>query len=261
MDIVDRLLGKPEPVPSEPLRDYLFIDGRRIAAFVDQLGGLPAQRKKQTRKLSGSLKGPSAEITVEEIADSGSDFDRISFLLQQLGKNGLMQTSRPVSMTQWGGPPVSFVLEEFEATPVTIRAGALAEELGAATIRVWVSDPGEAPGSPGKFEGSFLFLVEALHAADGSLSIHSGCSALRLLANSIEGLPPLDRSGPDPFGRDSDEHPIAKLARLDAVVGDPRRLQSLYTIRYMTNEQCYQSASGERRVHDILAYPLFIRTA
>lgn len=62
----------------------------------------------------------------------------------------------------------------------------------------------------------------------------------------------------EPLGRGNFDHPIDKLISRGALVGDEREILTLYMPRYMSDEQCYRFDGNERRVNDLLAYPIFI---
>jgi hypothetical protein len=153
-----------------------------------------------------------------------------------------------------------FFLEETLATPITIPKSQLPPELGLAAIKIWISDPNPTDfnGPEWSFSGSFLYLTELIFDNIVYQSVYSGCSALRFIANAATGAPFLERSGSDDLGRDNADHPIDKLRPFGAVKGDPRRIEALYRIRYMTDEQVYTYQDQEHRVHDILGYPIFI---
>ena len=53
-------------------------------------------------------------------------------------------------------------------------------------------------------------------------------------------------------------HPIDKLAKLGGVVTDERWLESLYFVRYITDEQVYAPKGVPVRVNDIVGYPIYI---
>jgi hypothetical protein len=88
----------------------------------------------------------------------------------------------------------------------------------------------------------------------------SGCSALRFIVNAVSGKREdlRDNLGPESIGRDDPRHPVEKLSEIGGVKGEPRKIECLYTIRYMTDEQSFTHKGVVHRVHDILGYPLFV---
>jgi hypothetical protein len=94
----------------------------------------------------------------------------------------------------------------------------------------------------------------------------SGMSALRMVVDFIVGQEPFGhrpttehiRSGGDDFGRFNPKHPIEKLAAVGGTPGRPRRIDTVYKIEYMTDEQSAPLSGKVVRVNDILAYPLYI---
>jgi hypothetical protein len=137
-------------------------------------------------------------------------------------------------------------------------------------INVWIADPDRLPDEPAgpfTYEGTFLLLVEELAPAETPAAPHffSGASALFQVAQLVQeyervgGLPwAIDRD--ERFGRGSNHHPIEKLKTIGARVSLPRTVDVVYQIRYMSDEQLFipSPRGGERRVNDLLGYPLAI---
>lgn len=62
----------------------------------------------------------------------------------------------------------------------------------------------------------------------------------------------------DIYGRWHEGHPIKKLEQVGAIVLRPRKIESVYKVVYMSNEQSIVVDGRTTRINDILAYPLFI---
>jgi hypothetical protein len=244
----------------QTLHDYLFLDRQRIDSYVEQLGGLAASRRKSSNKFSFSIKGPSVETSEEDLIGAASYEEKTEFLLRRLQKKGLLQERRPYELLSGRTDIPSFILEETSAVPVTIPKSQLPPELDVAALKIWIADPNpdDLDGPEWFFRGSFLYLTELIFDNAAYHSLYSGCSALQFIANATTGVPLLTPSQPEKLGRDNADHPIDKLRPIGAVKGDTRRIQVLYRIRYMTNEQVYTREGKVHRVHDILGYPLFI---
>jgi hypothetical protein len=245
-------------IPSK-LRDFRFVDRRRIDSYVDQLGGMDLIQYKRSRKSSLSIQGPVCERSREEVLSNPSDSDKIKFLSSELRRRDILALRRPAE-DRWDRELPNFILEETLATPVTIPGGRLPVELHLAGFKVWISEPNPQYLNDEKwnFRGSFLYLAELLFDNKSYESTWSGCSALRFIANAASGKCLRDNSGREFLGRFDPRHPIEKLFDIGGVKGDARKIESLYTIRYMTDEQSYTYRGVIHRVHDILGYPLFI---
>jgi hypothetical protein len=59
---------------------------------------------------------------------------------------------------------------------------------------------------------------------------------------------------------DDERSVMEKLASLGGIPSEQRIIDALYFVRYMTNEQWHHDGGSGRRVHDILGYPLSIRS-
>jgi hypothetical protein len=62
----------------------------------------------------------------------------------------------------------------------------------------------------------------------------------------------------DKYGRDDPAHPIDKLRRVGGIPLRRRRVEVVYRIAVMTDEQATTINGEEIRLNDILAYPLYI---
>ena len=242
------------------LLDYLYVDKSRLDNYVEQLGGCKPDQTKKSKKVSLSLKGPAIEYSEENQKREATTQEKISFLIAKLREHNMLAEKRLSEAPPWGTDVPQFFLEETVATPITIPKDRLPPQLGLSALKIWISDPNpkDLNGPEWSFRGSFLYLTELAFDNLVYQSVYSGCSALKFIANAATGAPLLERSGPEKLGRDSADHPIDKLREFAPTIGDARRVQTLYRIRYMTNEQVYTFEGNEHRVHDILGYPVFI---
>jgi hypothetical protein len=193
-------------------------------------------------------------------------------LVEALRESGQLQVIRPATANEFWMSDHNgwYVWEETTATPVTLP---LKENLpsgvtGPDALNVWVSDPPHVDGPRERwdFSGSFLFLVEELGEFEwpGGWFL-SGISSLRMLAEVVarKDPPPMGEvramtAIEDVLGRDNSDHPIVKLQSIGGVPGRRRKITTVYKVSYMTDEQAFEVDGEERRVSDILAYPLFI---
>lgn len=203
----------------------------------------------------------------------GSDDPRlIPQIVEALRNSGQLRIDRPDTADEfWQGDHDGwYVYERLVATPVVLRlAGKLPEGMTSPdAVTVWVSDPPKpaVPRHEWDFSTSFLFLVEELGEFKWPMGwFMSGISSLRIVAEvlteprdlSPETISDLLREE-DRFGRWQADHPIERLREIGGVVGSPRRIDSVYKIAYMTDEQSYPLDGEIYRVSDILAYPLYI---
>jgi hypothetical protein len=247
-------------IPSK-LRDFRFINEKRIGSYVDQLGGTQSIQYRHSQKLSLSIRGPALEKSHEEILSEPTYSEKVNFLIVHLKRLNMLALRRPAEHRSGRVLP-RFILEETTAIPIMIPGARLPDELHLAGFRVWISDPNPQYFNNDKwnFRGSFLYLTELLFDDKSYEPMWSGCSALRFIANAASGKCLLDNSGKEVFGRWDPRHPVEKLFDIGGVKGDPRKIESLYTIRYMTDEQSYIYSGAAHRVHDILGYPLFVST-
>lgn len=262
------------------LKDYLYVDQHRIQALTDQLRERFTEEENHKWSLTASLTGPRLQSGRSRTRRELNLHERIEILTQHLEESGDLRRGRPQSITDVGGPGAPYgpryVFEHTDAAKLIVPTQALTPVRGLSSLAVWISDPDFTlrPANQWDYVGTFLYLVEAHWDTSPFHTTYSGCSALQAIVNTIRGDPFLAHSpcptGPDgyavrefwePFGRGSTDHPIRKLQRLEATISDTRRIATLYRLRYMTNEQCCVGNGEERRVNDILGYPVYIASA
>jgi len=242
------------------LRDYLFIDERRLNSFVEQIGG--RKPLKRSKRVGLSLTGPSVELAQEETEKGLSTHEKIETLIAYLEKERLLERERPQDMSSPGKG--RFVLETMTARKMIIPQVHLQAAPGIRHLAVWISEPDSSQFVDQEYiwRGTFLYLTELWLDEGVYGTVYSGCSALQAIANAVAGRNLLDRSDSqvrrEPLGRGNFGHPIEKLRPLEVIPGDERRITSLYKPRYLTNEQCYLWEGQKRRVNDLLGYPIFI---
>jgi hypothetical protein len=201
-----------------------------------------------------------ANFLVEESEKEASLHDKIDFLIGKLKDKGYLGTRRPPRLLSGHRLPCDFVYENTVAIPFYIPVGARLRDAGYTSLKIWVSEPDSADFTDGEwdFSGSYLFLTELHLDNKGHSSFVSGCSALKFIVNATSPPDFVDSREHEVLGRFDERNLAAKLIGLGAKPGPPQRIETLYRIRYMTDEQYYKSGSVSRRVHDIVGYPLFI---
>jgi hypothetical protein len=250
------------------LRNYLFIDERRLSSLAEQIRARTREATKRGKKLNLCITGLGIELSEEDTWRQLSTHEKIDSLLRYLKQENLIDMARPQQRTpeeELGVPKGRpFVLETMLARKVIIPEPQLTITPGIKHLAVWISDPDPAVYSKEDYDwekkGTFVYLTEVWFD-DTSGSIYSGCSALQVIANAVRGR---DLHLPDPkesLGRKSGDHPVEKLQSIGGLIGDERQITSLYAKRCITNEQCYTWQGDLRRVNDLLGYPIFIEDA
>jgi hypothetical protein len=186
----------------------------------------------------------------------------IDRLTVALAGNGRLSYTRPTTRAAY--EPNQLIRETVAATKVIIRHQTLKDTVpGVRELAVWVAEPGAESLRRRKddrydFTGTFLYLVTALYDEGQLDTFYSGCSALQVISNLVTGQPFLTVDWEEPLARGSYAHPIEKLTSIGGIVIDKRIIETLYKPRYISDEQCFIDGDTAYRVHDLLAYPLFI---
>ncbi|MBW4484762.1 MAG: hypothetical protein KME14_19675 [Tildeniella torsiva UHER 1998/13D] len=251
------------------LTDYLFIDEAMLRRYTDQISNRFIEEENHSWSMSASLTGPKLESSRNKQRRELNTYERIALLQTHLEDTDDLSTERPRSLKELRGtsfPPPRFIRETTDAIKVIVPTSHLTSVEGLSSFAVWISDPDKDLYSNVEWNwiGTFLYLTEVHWDNLEFDTVFSGCSALRMIVNAAIGSDLLDRSSSkvfnefEPFGRGSYEHPIQKLERIGATISDRRKITTLYRKRYMTDEQCYTVNDNQRRVNDLLAYPIFI---
>ncbi len=251
------------------LVEYLFVDQKRLEMYAEQM--LDILPRGTSTTISGTVglssTGPSLNLERKVAERAPSVHEKIVGLRQMLTESGNLGTKRPPRLLERGRAlETPFILETTIARKVILPRSLLSGLPSLNELAVWVADP-----DPTDFttvneswdcsEGTFLLLTE-LHLDDVKFhTTYSGCSALQAVVNVATGKPFLSTAEYEPLGRWNKAHPVEKLVDLGAHAGDSRRIETLYRVRYMTDEQCYVVDGGERRVYDLLGYPVYIADA
>jgi hypothetical protein len=183
-------------------------------------------------------------------------------LVKSLEREGWLRKGRPATLAEYR--PNEVVFETVEATKVLFPRSVLNTTVPELReLAVWIADPdtsdlGARSDDRFDFTGTFLYLVTPLYDDGSAASFFSGCSALQVISNLLKGESFLKGDSDEPLGRQSYLHPVDKLKSLGGIIIDRRTIETLYRCRYMTDEQCFNDGARAFRVHDLLAYPLYI---
>lgn len=200
-----------------------------------------------------------SKMNIQSVNDEG-----LELLVRSLRERDLLSFHRPNNHKEAKVHP--FVFEQScVATKVLFFPGFLKKSVPSLKeLAIWVSSPTAATGghdasNAWNFDGTFLYIVESFWQEDTELAtVFSGCSALQALSNVVTGQPFFKRDSNEALGRRSFLHPVEKLKGLGGIVMDERTIEVLYKTRYMTDEQCFVDDEKAYRVHDLLAYPVFV---
>lgn len=176
------------------LRNYLFIDDRRLSSLAEQIRARIREAAKRGEKINLSITGLGVELSEEDTWRQLSTHEKIDSLLGYLKQENLIDMTRPQQRTpeeELGIPKGRpFVLETMLARKVIIPELQLTITPGIKHLAVWVSDPDPTVYSKEDCEwgkkGTFVYLTE-IRFDDISGSIYSGCSALQVIANAVRG--------------------------------------------------------------------------
>lgn len=254
-----------------PLKEYIVVNERLIEDLY--------------RQVSEMQRGPNSsenEISPTAKTFTPHDHDVIEAVVESLRETGQLHAFRPDRASDfWLGEHAGWYVHELMiATPVIVPLKHHFEGLAGVpeAVTVWISEP-TPPQTPAESEyeivGSFVFLVQEMGELKWPLRwFMSGISALRMVANFMVGGADYRTEGelhrsmqatrdlyamPNGWGDERDErHPVEKLKAVGGIPGRPRRVETVYRIAYMSDEQCMPTDGGIVRINDVLAYPLYI---
>ena len=255
------------------LDNYIYISKNFVNQYFAQM---PNKHRAKSRfslsNLTLGLNGASLSLNSGGNDSAVDSYSKVLLLNDYLEKENLVSRSRPAELhEEWRANSEAvlersteeLVLERFTAKKVIIPTGEKFPFPNITAVVVWISDP-----DPGLYvdddfvwKGTFLYLLETIYDDHHSTHMMSGVSALQALSNILTGKKFFELPKPpgEPLGRWDYQHPVKKLEKLGGFVSDERKLASLYKKRYMTDEQSYEYKGKQRRVNDLLAYPVWIR--
>jgi hypothetical protein len=243
------------------LREFIYVDHALLDKYLEQIRETFSEVPKKTYKISASLAGPAVEASQTKEKVTLKTHEKIELLEAFIQEFGNHLTARPsVVPFPYKSDGPRFVSESMRATKVMIPVSG--EIKGVSSAAIWVSDPDPTlfVHEPYEWRGTFLYLSE-IHWDNGRDSqFYSGVSALQALINLSKRLDFLRmiENEFEPYGRGRDLHPIDKLKEIGGIATDVRSIKALYRIRYFTNEQLYSYNGEQRRVNDLLGYPIYI---
>jgi hypothetical protein len=247
--------------PDPNVLDYIYIDKQRIQTLIDQVILPKRATSRKSKKWSLSTTGPKIELAQDDDAIDPSDHTKIQLFIEILRARERLMETRPQEMPLKRG----FVLERTRARKIVLPNSDVQAATNLRGLAVWIADPDPAQFSSERYiwRGTFLYLTQLWLDEKADFQMYSGRSALLALINLWNGRGLLangEANGEafEPLGRGNFDHPIEKLRSRGALVGDEREILTLYMPRYMSDEQCYRFDGNERRVNDLLAYPIFI---
>jgi hypothetical protein len=216
-----------------PLREYLYIDEKRLDSYAEQIGSPVTFDKTPVWKVMFGLTGPSVEGQQQRPGRARSTTEKIDLLMKYLEKQ------KNVDLDEEN--PFSFG---------TYRAVKVILPINEDKLALWVSEHDyEAPRSSYSSR-RLLFLIQDDGINEDTRPGHfSNYSALMAFfeeapkLGSIKSLP-----------RGLVENPIEALRNLGAAVSESRNIQTLYRIRKTHADHSVPGLDGEVR----WAYPIFI---
>ncbi|PWU16350.1 MAG: hypothetical protein C5B50_13815 [Verrucomicrobia bacterium] len=254
---------------SRKLEDFIFVDESMIHRLSEQIRDGFAEVDRKSWKMSASLTGPVLETsrTTERVPLKLHEKIELIEIFLDVKKD--LYSGRPATLpiaghakTGENGAHRRFIIESTEATKVIIPITGMTPIKGLASACIWIADPDPTVyvREPWDWRGTFLYLSELRWDNGPAGQFLSGVSALQAIVNLTHGLDffHIITDEYEPFGRGSDLHPVDKLKKIGGIVVDKRKVRSLYRIRYFANEQTYRHEGEERRVNDLLGYPLYI---
>lgn len=255
------------------LKQYSVINRPLVESLARQLG-LPVDQERTVEGqigVNGGKVGAGVKTGRKQAPLPPDDPRLLPPIVSSLRDSGQLRVFRPERAEEfWAEESDWYVHENTTATPVLVPLDkTLRDRRTPEALTVWIIDPVESTAVPRDewdWIGSFVFIVQELGNFPWPTPYFiSGISALRLVVDVIAKMDHLDEdeltalSGDeDLFGRWHDGHPVEKLERAGGISLRPRKIDTIYKIAYMSNEQSLTVNGRQTRTNDILAYPLYI---
>jgi hypothetical protein len=225
----------------------------------------PAKRKLALAALDlkAGPTGLGMGATLKRQASPTPDWTAIlDVVVDGLRESGQLLAIRPETIKDYEQSDCEYVQERVVATKLVLTVDdELVQQGVPKVLTVWVADPPDRRSEPQDewdLFGSYLFLVEEGDPDPGSGRgyLFSGTSALAFVVEHARSTT-LSNALAKELGRGSNAHPVKKLEQLGARRSLPQKIETLYQIRAMSDEQGGWAVS-EGRANDLLGYPLAI---
>ncbi|QWZ62762.1 hypothetical protein [Aeromonas sp. FDAARGOS 1417] len=243
------------------IQNYIFLNSEMIESICHQVFFGEMKAKYMEKNVSVGTSGINVGFNIKE-KDITSILYKLKVVEELIDKESLKINFRPSTLDMAYANSFSFVKETFDAYKVIIPMPENIFSEKTSHIVLWVSepDPQQYVNDGLNYLGTFLFLVESFNATPAFREMISGCSALQYVYNLSKDLDESARhqSGEEPFGRWNFIHPLDKIKSMGGKVVSKKKITSLYKMKYFTNEQSYTFNQQERRVNDLLSYPIYI---
>lgn len=276
------------------LIDYLYVDDKRLGAYIEQIGPPVTYDKVPVWKAEFGLTGPKAATSQERPGRAMTRHEMIVKLLRHLEENNLMDTTREPARHLWDGTDRNdFVYETCAASKVIIPPKPDAQLRG---LVLWISSAPplrtRTPDNklPEKVSGSclrpgMLCLFEDFQKGDESPYSGFHVSAYTVLESIILAIGENTQTPivSDLFVKRGQRHrqthrlevwdqaalymeefvkdPVAMLENAGCRAARPRNIRVLYRIREFGPEAGEYEQSVSRGVNpstSVFGYPIFI---
>jgi hypothetical protein len=247
------------------LKEYLFVDEMRLRDIAEQLGVHRATDNVDYVQATIGITNLGANTNRAISFRDTTRSEKIDRVIAELIMHDFVLTERPHSEDALCRGAIRYVLETMTARKVIIPTSQSTIVPGLRDLAIWVADPVE-PLDPDKYENNwetedtFVYLVESYwEESEGPHpGPYSAFSALNFIVSAIAeplGLPRESyRHDPRADGRS----PREVLAAIGGVEQQPREIESLYYLRYISNDQEVAVNGKLCRCYDIVGYPVYI---
>lgn len=215
------------PLPIRTLREYLFLDRRRIDCYLRQIL-VPG------REDDPAWDPDAGEATRDAIRSQASYEEKMLVLYRELSKRGVISRERPRGMDPYPRPGLRWPVFEGTLFFETIVANRVVvpptSDRKLAGVTLWIAWWDESGTERIRRQPGPLYLIEDYRHADERADMYSGYSALELLVNQLhrrEFVGTFERPYRQLFAR----APLELLGNLGAVAGAERRVDVLYRLR------------------------------
>jgi hypothetical protein len=245
------------------LREYLYVDEKRLNSYVEQISGPVTYDKVPTYVVGVSLAGPKAEATQSRLGRPFTSHEKVLRVEEYLREQRLLHDGRPrESGVNWR-PEGEFFVEETRATKAFIPPAKSFPGLA-----VWFT-PEIKREKDDYFESRHLYLFEDYPRDDSEPRIPpaSGYTYLMFL---LDDNPDFNRVLQE-MGRPRSAlalltQPAEFLDAVGAKFSDERYVRTLYRVRVAAREVVHRhddegNDQGDVEKLVVVAYPIYIALA
>jgi hypothetical protein len=250
-----------------PLREYLYVDEKRLNSYLEQIATPVTYDKVPTYVAGVSLTGPKAEATQSRFARPYTSHEKILKVQEYLDEKKLVGQGRPTTSDNDWSTTYEFFLEHTRATRALIPPNPSVTPPFPG-LAVWFASGIERSLDAEFYQSRQLYLFEDYPRDDSKAQLWGYSSGYTYLTFLLDDNPIFKRlneqSGYRLKATGLLQRPKDFFTAVGAKVGEEREIQTLYRVRVAAQHTVHLppdddgNQQGDDSILVVVAYPIYI---